>query len=256
MVSLKQAILAREKMGKDVSIYVCYNDLRSFGKGYEEFYTKARDLGVNFIAGMPSDVRSTTDGSAFFDVYERGTSRLLEVRADLVVLANALVPDADLARINEQFRACRGSDGFLLEAHPKLRPLESCTAGVFLAGACQGPKDIPDTVAQASGAAAKVMDLLSSGEIEIEPLKAFVEEDLCGGCRVCERVCPYLAIEMMAGDDKYRAHVVEAACQGCGLCGATCPTGAIKIKHYTSEQILAEVQAAYLKERAKEGRQS
>jgi len=244
MVSLKQAILAREKMGENMDIYVCYNDLRSFGKGYEEFYRRARDLDINFVAGIPSDIRVNPDGSLFFDVYERGTNKLLEMHADLVVLANGLVPNTDLAKINELFHASRSADGFLLEAHPKLRPLECSTAGIFLAGACQGPKDIPDTVAQASGAAAKAVDLLSSGEIELEPLKAVVDKDLCSGCRVCESLCPFVAIEMKKEGEASRAEVVEAMCQGCGLCSAACPTGAIKIQQYGSNQVLAQVQAA------------
>lgn len=253
MVSLKQAILVREKMGEDVNIYVCYNDLRAFGKGYEEFYRRARDLDINFVGGIPSDIRSAADGSLYFDVYERGTSKLLEMHADLVVLANGLVPSADLARINELFHASRSADGFLLEAHPKLRPLESSTAGVFLAGACQGPKDIPDTVAQASGAAAKVVDLLSKGEIELEPLKAVVDKDLCSGCRVCESLCPFVAIEMKKEGEALRAEVIEAMCQGCGLCSAACPTHAIKIQQYGSKQVLAQVQAAYAETEAAGG---
>jgi len=255
MVSLKQAILAREKLGKDVRIYVCYNDLRSFGKGYEEFYGRARDLDIDFVAGIPSDIRCAADGSLYFDVYERGTNRLLEVHADMVVLANGLVPGSDLARINELFHASRSSDGFLLEAHPKLRPLESSTAGIFLAGACQGPKDIPDTVAQASGAAAKVMDLLSSGEIELEPLKAVVDGDLCSGCRICESLCPFVAIELkpevVEGEERLRAEVIEAMCQGCGLCSSACPTGAIKIQQYSNKQVSAQVQAAFTEAKAK-----
>ena len=246
MASLKQAILAREKLDH-VNIYVCFNDLRSFGKGHEEFYRRARDMGVNFVAGVPSDIRMATDGSLYFDVFERGTNKLLEMHADLVVLANGLVPSEDIKKINELFHASRSTDGFLLEAHPKLRPLECSTAGIFLAGACQSPKDIPDTVAQASGAAAKVMDLLSSGEIELEPLKAIVDKDLCSGCRVCESLCPFLAIEMKndeEGAEKLRAEVIEAMCQGCGLCSAACPTGAIKIQQYDSSQVLAQVDAA------------
>ena len=248
MVSLKQAILVREKMGRDVNIYVCFNDLRSFGKGYEEFYRRARDLDINFVAGIPSDVRMASDGSLYFDVFERGTSKLLEMHSDMVVLANGLVPSSDITEINKLFHASRSADGFLLEAHPKLRPLECSTAGIFLAGACQGPKDIPDTVAQASGAAAKAMDLLASGEIELEPLKAVVDEDLCSGCRVCESLCPFSAIEMKRetkiDEEKLRAEVVEAMCQGCGLCSAACPTGAIKIQQYSNKQVLAQVDAA------------
>ena len=257
MVSLKQAILAREKLGEDVNIYVCFNDLRSFGKGYEEFYRRARDVDINFVAGIPSDIRMAADGSLYFDVFERGTNKLLEMHADLVVLANGLVPSEDIKKINELFHASRSADGFLLEAHPKLRPLECSTAGIFLAGTCQGPKDVPDTVAQASGAAAKAMDLLSSGEIELEPLKAIVEKDLCSGCRVCESLCPFLAIEMKNENEddaeKVRAEVIEAMCQGCGLCGAACPTGAIKIQQYGNKQVLAQVDAVLTETDAKGG---
>jgi heterodisulfide reductase subunit A len=178
------------------------------------------------------------------------------MHADMVVLANGLVPSADIARINELFHASRSSDGFLLEAHPKLRPLECSTAGIFLAGACQGPKDIPDTVAQASGAAAKAVDMLSSGEIELEPLKAVVDEDLCSGCRVCESICPFLAIEMKQEGEKLRAEVIEAVCQGCGLCGAACPTHAIKIQQYGSNQVLAQVDAALAEAQVKGGSRS
>jgi heterodisulfide reductase subunit A len=142
----------------------------------------------------------------------------------------------------------RSADGFLLEAHPKLRPLECTTAGIFLAGTCQGPKDIPDTVAQASGSAAKVIDLLSSGGIDLEPLKAIVDKDLCSGCRVCETLCPFMAIELKKerkGDaEELRAEVTEAMCQGCGLCSAACPTGAIRIQQYNNGQVFAQVQAA------------
>ncbi len=248
MVTLKQAILAREKLGDNVNIYVCYNDLRAFGKGYEEFYARAREMNIDFVGGFPSDIRMKPDGSLYFDVFECGTAKLLEMRADMVVLASGLVPNDDLTNINELFHVSRSADGFLLEAHPKLRPLESSTAGVFLAGACQGPKDIPDTVAQASGVAARVIDLLSKGEIELEPLKAIVDEDLCSGCRVCESLCPFAGIEIKTREESspnaFRAEVVEAMCQGCGLCGAACPTGAIKMQQYSSKQVIVQVDAA------------
>jgi heterodisulfide reductase subunit A len=257
MATLKQAILTREKLGKGVNIYVCFNDMRAFGKGYDEFYRRARDLDINFVAGLPSDIRSGTNGLLHFDVYDKATNKLLEIRPDLVVLANGLVPNSDLGKISALFHVSRSADGFLLEMHPKLRPLESVMAGIFLAGACQGPKDIPDTVAQASGATAKVVDLLASGEIELEPLKAVVNKDLCSGCRICESVCPFVAIEMKSenveGAEKLRAEVVEAMCQGCGLCVSTCPTNAIKMQHYTDEQVIAQVKTAYLESEEKEG---
>jgi heterodisulfide reductase subunit A len=257
MATLKQAILTREKLGEDVKIYVCFNDMRAFGKGYDEFYGRARDLDINFVAGLPSDIRSDLNGALYFDVYDKATNKLLEMRPDLVVLANGIVPNADIGKISALFHVLRSADGFLLEVHPKLRPLESVMAGVFLAGACQGPKDIPDTVAQASGAAAKVIDLLASGEIELEPLKAVVDEDLCSGCRLCESVCPFLAIEMnsetVGGASKLRAEVVEAMCQGCGLCASACPTKAIKMWHYTDDQVLAQVQAGCVESKAEGG---
>jgi heterodisulfide reductase subunit A len=257
MATLKQAILVREKLGADVKIYVCFNDMRAFGKGYDEFYRRARDLDINFVAGLPSDIRSDVNGSLYFDVYDRGTNKLLEIRPDLVVLANGLVPNGDLGKISALFHVSRSADGFLLEAHPKLRPLESVMAGIFLAGVCQGPKDIPDTVAQASGAAAKVIDLLASGEIELEPLKAVVNEDLCSGCRLCESVCPFLAVEMktetVEGAERLKAEVIEAMCQGCGLCVSACPTNAIKMQHYTDEQVIAQVKTAYLESGEKGG---
>jgi heterodisulfide reductase subunit A len=250
MISLKQAILTREKLGEDVDIYVCFNDIRAFGKGYEEFYRRARNLGIKFLAGIPSEIHSTPEGSLRFNVYEKGINKLLELHADLVVLANGLVPRYGFSKISEIFHVPRSADGFFLEAHPKLRPLESPTAGIFLAGACQGPKDIPDSVAQASGAAAETIELLSEGEIEIEPLKAAVNLDFCSGCRICESICPYDAIEMKTeiinGAEKLRAEVVEVKCQGCGSCASACPTGAIKIQHYTDDQILTQIHAALI----------
>jgi len=248
MVTLKQAILAREKIHGNVRIYVCYVDLRAFGKGYDEFYTRARNMDIDFIAGIPSEIHAATDGSLYFDVYDKNTNKLLQIHPDLVVLGTGLVPNNDLPKISALFHASRSADGFLLEAHPKLRPLESAMAGVFLAGACQGPKDIPDTVAQASGAAAKAIDLLSSGEIELEPLKAVIDKDLCSGCRICESICPFVAIEMkpetVKGEEKLRAEVIEAMCQGCGACSSACPTSAIKIQQYNNKQVLTQVEAA------------
>jgi heterodisulfide reductase subunit A len=248
MVTLKQAILAREKIHDNTRIYVCYIDLRAFGKGYDEFYTRARDMDIDFIAGVPSEIHQATDGTLYFDVYDKNTNKLLQVHADMVVLGTGLVPNSDLAKISALFHASRSADGFLLEAHPKLRPLESAMAGVFLAGACQAPKDIPDTVAQASGAAAKAIDLLSSGEIELEPLKAVVDKDLCSGCRICESICPFVAIEMktdtVKGEEKLTAEIIEAMCQGCGACSSACPTSAIKIQQYNNKQVLTQVEAA------------
>ena len=248
MVTLKQAILVKEKMGHDVDVHVCYNDMRAFGKAYEEFYERARQMGIKFVRGLPSEVKDSPDDSLRFDVYESNTNKLLEIRADLVVLASGLVSSPDFPKLQNILRIPRSPDGFFFEAHPKLRPLETPTRGIFLAGTCQSPKDIPDTVSQASGAAVKAAALLATGEVEIEPMIAVVEESLCSGCRICESVCPFQAIEMedktVEGEEKTIAEVFAASCQGCGACSVACPTHAIDMQHYKQEQILAQIRAA------------
>ena len=248
MVTLKQAILVKEKMGHEVDVCVCYNDMRTFGKAYEEFYDRARQMGIRFVKGLPSEVKASPGNSLRFDVYESNTNKLLEVHADLVVLASGLISSPDFAELQNILRIPRSPDGFFLETHPKLQPLETPTRGIFLAGTCQSPKDIPDTVSQASGAAMKVAELLATGEVEIEPLIAVVEASLCSGCRICESVCPYQAIEMedknFEGEEKSVAEVIPAVCQGCGACSVACPTHAIDMQHYKQEQILAQIKAA------------
>jgi len=248
MVTLKQAILVKEKVAHDVDVYVCYNDMRAFGKAYEEFYDRARQMGIKFVNGLPSEVKALPNNSLCFDVYESNTNKLLEIQTDLVVLASGLVPSPDFTDLQRILRIPRSPDGFFLETHPKLQPLETPTRGIFLAGTCQGPKDIPDTISQASGAAMKAAELLATGEVEIEPLIAIVDEDFCSGCRICESVCPYQAIEMktktVKNEKKSVAEIIAAACQGCGVCSVACPARAIDMQHYKQEQILAQIKAA------------
>ena len=248
MVSLKQAILTKEKLGEAVDVYICFNDMRAFGKGFEEFYKRARHIGIEFIHGLPSEVRMAPDDSLYFDVYDSGTNKLLEVHADLIVLATGLIKSPDFDKLQSILHVPRSKDGFFLETHPKLRPLDTPIAGIFLAGTCQGPKDIPDTVAQASGAAMKAAELLGKGEIEIEPLMGVVDTDLCSGCAICKALCPFDAIQMktekVGGEEKTFAEILEAVCQGCGACSVACPSKAIKMKHFTDEQILAQIEAA------------
>ena len=247
MVTLKQAILIKEKLGQSTDVCICHNDMRSFGKAYEEFYERARQMGIRFIKGLPSEVKLAPNGSLSFDVYESNTQKLLEIHADLIVLASGLTPGADFSKVQEVLRIQRSPDGFFLEAHPKLQPLETPTRGIFLAGTCHSPKDIPDTVAQASGAAMKAVELLITGEVEIDPFIAVVEENLCSGCRICESVCPYQAIEMKTqiadGEEKEVASVLAAVCQGCGACSVACPTTAIDMQHYRRGQIMAQITA-------------
>lgn len=247
MVTLKQAILIKEKLGQSTDVCICHNDMRSFGKAYEEFYARARQMGIRFIKGLPSEVKRAPNSSLSFDVYESNIQKLLEIHADLIVLASGLTPGPDFSKLQEVLRIQRSPDGFFLEAHPKLQPLETPTRGIFLAGTCHSPKDIPDTVAQASGAAMKAVELLITGEVEIEPFIAVIEEDLCSGCRICESVCPYQAIEMKTqivdGEKKEVATVLAAVCQGCGACSVACPTAAVDMQHYRKGQIMAQITA-------------
>jgi len=240
--TLKHAVLLKEYVSKDIDVYVCYNDMRTVGKGFEEFYRRVRDLGVKFIRGLPSEVKQKPDGTLSFNVFDTTTETLYEVNADLVVLAIGLVPSPDIEKMAKLLKLSRGHDGFLLEAHEKLRPVETLSDGIFVAGSCLGPMDIHDATAEAMAAASKIMGFLSAGEIVKEPIVARVNEDLCSGCRVCVSVCPFDAIKMEEkGEGKFVARVEEVLCKGCGLCASSCPTAAITTQHFTDEQIRAQV---------------
>jgi len=237
MSALKHVYLLKEKLGDDVEINICYTDIRSFGKGYEEFYHKIRGMNTNFFRGRPSEVRVNKDNITI-DIFDTTTNKLFEIRTDLVVLVPALVPRADSEDFARILRISQSADGFLLEAHPKLRPVDTFTGGIFIAGCCQAPKDIQDSVAQASGAAARAANILSKKELESEPLISCVEEELCSGCSTCISVCAYNAIELVKGeDDKSVAHVNEALCMGCGACAASCPSGAMQQRGFKDKQL-------------------
>ena len=166
-----------------------------------------------------------------------GLNRRIPV--DMVILSGAVEARKDAERIARLFSLSRGADGFFIEKHPKLDPMATMSDGILVAGCCQGPKDIPDTVAQGAGAAARALSVLTRGEVEIEAITAIIGKDLCSGCRICNNLCPYSAIEF---DDKEKvSKVIEEICKGCGTCVAACPAGAIKACHFTDEQILAEI---------------
>ena len=242
MSALKHVYLLKEKLGNDVEINICYTDIRSFGKGYEEFYHKIRGMNTSFFRGRPSEVRINKDDITI-DVFDTTTDKLFEIKTDMVVLVPALVPRADAEEFSRILNISQSSDGFLLEAHPKLRPVDTFTGGVFIAGCCQAPKDIQDSVAQASGAAARAANILSKDELETEPLISFVDEDLCSGCSSCVAVCAYNAIELVDGKEegKQVARVNEALCMGCGACCAACPSGAMQQKGFKDKQLLPMV---------------
>ena len=244
MYSLKFAHLIREKI-HSAEIYDLYIDLRCFGKGYEEFYNRLQEEGVNFIrgrAGEVTDIAETPEEQGRLVVLCEDTliGRQRRLPVDMVILSNALEPRANANEVAKLFSISRSRDGFFLEKHPKLDPVATTTDGVFVAGCCQGPKDIPDTVAQASAAAARVMAMISKGSVEIEAATAVIEEEFCSGCKTCISLCPYNAISF--NEDKEVSVINEALCKGCGTCAAACPSGAITSRHFTTEQIMAQLE--------------
>jgi len=238
MSALKHVYLLREKLGDEVEINICYNDVRSLGKGYEEFYRTIRGVNTNFFRGRPSEVRPMKDHLKI-DIFDTMTNKLFEIKSDLIVLVPALVPRIDADELNRTLHISQSADGFFLEAHPKLRPMDTFTDGIFLAGCCQGPKDIQDSVSQASGAASRALTILSKEELEIEPLIAQVNEDVCSGCGICVSVCSFNALELVKDEEgKTKSKVNEALCKGCGACIGACPSGAMQQYGFKDKQIL------------------
>jgi len=243
MYALKFAHLIKEKANADV--YQYYIDMRCFGKGYEEFYERLADEGVNFIRGKVGEVTNQAlseeeKGKLVVVAEDTLLGSIIRVPVDIVILCVAMEPQPDVGAVARLFNISRSADGFFLEKHPKLDPVATTTDGIFVAGCCQGPKDIPDTVAQASAAAARVLALISTGEVEVEAATAVIDERICSGCQLCSVICPYTAITF---DEKERVcRVNEALCKGCGACVAACPSMAIIGKHFTTEQIMAEIE--------------
>jgi len=250
MYTAKHAMLVREKY-PDVNVHVFYIDARTPGKNFDEFYRRAvEQYGVDYIKGMVGKV--AVEGKK---LHVQGSDLLggeqVHIHADMVVLATAIEPDPTARALGTMLTASMDTNDFFTEAHPKLRPVESPTAGVFLSGVAQGPKDIPETVAQAGAAAAKVIGLLCKNELTCNACVARADETVCNGCSQCERVCPYGAITYEDREIRYpefrgvrRVAVVnEAVCQGCGACTVTCPSGAMDLKGFTNSQIMSEVDA-------------
>jgi len=237
MASMKQAHLAKEKTGAE--IYEFYIDINAFGKGYQEFYKRVREEGVYFIRGKGSEIYKK-DGRLIVEAEDTLLGTPVEIPVDLVVLGAGLTSRHDAESVARIFGISRSVDGFFMESHPKLRPVATNVDGIFLAGCCQGPKDIPDTVAQASAAAAEVMSLASRGQIEVEPITASIDPQTCAGCKLCIEICPSSAIDFL--EAKGISVVNEALCKGCGACAAICPSKAAKQNHFTQDQVLSEVE--------------
>lgn len=251
MYTAKHAMLTREKY-PDTEVYVFYIDVRTPGKNFDEFYRRAvEQYGVHYVKGMVGKVMPEGD-KLVVQASDLLDNKQLHISADMVVLAAAIEPDKSARPLATMLTASMDTNDFFTEAHPKLRPVESPTAGVFLSGACQGPKDIPETVAQAGAAASKVIGLLCKNELVGNPCVAHSDENMCTGCSLCERVCPYGAITYLNKEFKqpdrsikFRrvASVNEAVCQGCGACTVACPSGAMDLKGFSVQQIMAEVDA-------------
>ncbi|BAT72306.1 heterodisulfide reductase subunit A [Thermosulfidibacter takaii ABI70S6] len=247
MYSMKYAHLIREKTGAEV--YEFYIDIRSPGKMYEEFYNRVQEEGTHFIRGKVAEVTDIAEtpeeeGKLIVVVEDTLSGKVRRVPVDMVILSVALEPAVGAEELARILGISQDQDGWFIELHPKLAPVSTASDGIFLAGCCQGPKDIPDTVAQASGAAAEALSLIMRGKVEIEAATSYIDPEVCVGCQQCREVCAYSAIDY---DPSRGVCVVnEALCKGCGLCAATCPNKAITLKHFKNEQILHELEGILL----------
>jgi heterodisulfide reductase subunit A len=245
MYTLKHSVMLKEKYKDAIEVYVFYNDMRSNFKGYEEFFNRAQKSGVKFLRVKLENRRITEDSQTKnLTVYgETEDGKPVSVHAEMVVLANAAIPAETASELARILGIPTSKDGFFVECQPKIRPTDTSVPGIFLAGACQGLKDIPYSVAQGSAAAAQAASVLSKDVWTVEPLVAEVNEDLCSGCRICESACGYHAINVEKVGEKSVAKVTEGLCRGCGICSSACPMDAITMPNYSDNQIVAQIQA-------------
>jgi heterodisulfide reductase subunit A len=248
MYALKYTHLIKDKVGHDTKVYDFYIDMRCFGEGYEEFYRRCQEEGTIFIRGKVAQISDRPEnpseqGKLIAIAEDTLLGERIRVPVDMVILCTAIQARDTAGDVGRVFGVNQGADGFFLEEHPKLGPLNTATEGVFLCGCCQKPMDIPDTVSQASGAAAKALSLAAKGRVDISPTISFIDPDICVGCRTCITLCPYSAIEF---DERRQVSVVnEAICKGCGSCSGFCPSGAAQSRHFTKKQIFAEISGIF-----------
>ena len=244
MYALKQANYIKEEL-PNADVYQLYIDMRCFGDGYEEFYERLSEEGVNFVRGKVAKITDQAISDEEKDrlvVVAEDTlvGSMIRIPVDMVILCNALEPQADAGEVASLFTINQKATGFFLERHPKLDPVATPTEGVFVAGCCQSPKDIPDTVAQASAAATRVLAMISKGRITLEAAVSAIDEEKCAGCKTCLALCPFSAISY--DEEKEVCRINEALCKGCGVCAGACPSGAITARQFTNDQILAQVE--------------
>jgi heterodisulfide reductase subunit A2 len=237
-----KATLQLKEHHPDLDVKVFYIDIRAFGKGFEELFRRSKGLGVRYVRGLPGSIKETDDHRLVLTVENTATNKLEEHPADLVVLACGVQPPEDMKLIREMLALQQHEDGFYLEAHPKMQPVDAATRGIFFAGCAEGPKDIKESVTQASAAAGRAMRLMSPGKLAVEAATAEVDPEECTSCGICAKVCPFHAITVDTRAKKPAA-VTVAACAGCGACSAECPQGAIQMHHYTDAQIEAQIDA-------------
>ncbi|UCF06253.1 MAG: CoB--CoM heterodisulfide reductase iron-sulfur subunit A family protein [bacterium] len=247
MYSLKLAHLIKERTGAEV--YNFYIDMRTPGKGYEEFYDRLLEENVHFIRGRVAEITDWVmtpeeEGKLVIRAEDTLVGVVRRVPVDMVVLSVGLEPQPDAEDVGRLFNISCTREGWFLERHPKLAPVSTFTDGIFLAGACQGPKDIPDSVAQAGAAAAEALALIDRGYVVLEPNTAYVQDELCSGCKTCIDLCPYGAISF--DDEKDTAKVNGALCKGCGTCVASCPSGSLQQYLFTDDQIFSEIKGVIL----------
>ncbi len=242
MYSLKLAHLAHDVVGSEVVEF--YRDMRTFGKGYEAFYEYVGREGVQFVRYGDDLHVSPAGGQLKVTSTDLYTGQPNEVLVDMVVLSTGLEPQADQQQVARTFGLSLSPDGFFLEKHPKLAPVETASDGIFLAGACQGPKDIPDSVAQGSAAAAAALSLMDAGSVTLEPFTAYIDTERCSGCLTCVNQCPYGAIEVIPRNGGLVSRVNEVLCKGCGTCVAACPSGIATQRGFTYHQVIAEIEGA------------
>ena len=242
MNTIKDTLMLKEHY-PHMEVKVFYMDIRAFGKGFEDLYHRSKGKGVKYIRGLPGDVQEDTE-SHDLDLFVENTSadHLEKHHVQMVVLSQGLVPSEDMVKIQEMLSLQKTSDGFYLEAHPKLQPVDAASKGIFFAGTAEGPKDIKDAVTQASAAAARAARVMSPGKIAVEAITSRVDSNKCTSCGICAKVCPYNAI-VVDKKSKQPAVVIEAACAGCGTCAAECAFDAIEMNHFTDAQILSQVHA-------------
>ena len=238
MNTIKDTLLLADHY-PDTDNFVFYQDIRAVGKSFEDMFQRSKEAGTRYIRGLPGDIEEDPGSRNLIIMVENTTSGMLERHElDMVVLSVGVVPPKDRDKLSKLLTLSKTSDGFFMESHPKLKPVDAPTRGVYFAGFCESPKDIKDSVCQAGAAASRAGALINAGKITVEAITSIIDEESCQKCGICAKVCPYGAINWRKGEV---ATVIEAACAGCGNCGAACTFGSITMRHFTDQQIMAQI---------------